>query len=73
MRFLMQLTQPRCGKAPSSLMLDTTSADSDAMIERTILLRFEDYGWCKGTIVRKITDRRRGWGSERQLRGQVRH
>ena len=39
---------------PSATMLDATSEASNVLLNRRILLRFEGFGWCKGTIVSKI-------------------
>ena len=35
------------------------AAASEALIKAVIMVRFEDYGWCRGVIERKNTDRRR--------------
>ena len=45
--------------APSAEALDPFNEASDALIKAVVMLRFEDYGWCRGFIVRKNTDRRR--------------
>jgi len=50
---------------PTADMLDSTNAASDALIGKVIVLRFAHYGWCKGTIISKITDRRRAIGHDR--------
>ena len=57
--------------APGADALDPTKEASkalEALLDKFILLRFENFGWCnKGTIIKRVTDR---WGA-RQLRGQV--
>ena len=35
------------------------SEASDALLDRVIMLRFPDFGWCKGTIVEMNVNRRR--------------
>lgn len=51
--------------APAEAELDPMAAASDVMVDNVIMLRFEHYGWCKGTITGKITDRRRSIGGDR--------
>jgi hypothetical protein len=54
--------------APGADALDPTKEASKALLDKFILLRFENFGWCnKGTIIKRVTDRR----GARQLRGQV--
>ena len=39
--------------------LDPTNPASDALIEQRIMVRFEHYGWCVGTVTAKVNDGRR--------------
>ena len=39
--------------APSEESLNADVAASDALIGKVIFVRFEDYGWCRGEILRK--------------------
>ena len=45
--------------APAADALDSSNVASDEMIGKIIMVRFEFFGWCKGTITDKIVDRRR--------------
>ena len=45
--------------APSTEQLDSSKAESDALLGKVLMVRFEHYGWCKGTITGKVVDRRR--------------
>ena len=45
--------------APSIEQLDSSKAESDALLGKVLMVRFEHYGWCKGTITGKVVDRRR--------------
>ena len=45
--------------APSTEQLDRSKAESDALLGKVLMVRFEHYGWCKGTITGKVVDRRR--------------
>ena len=53
--------------APGADALDPTKEASKALLDKFILRLFENFGWCKGTIIKRVTDRR----GARQLRGQV--
>jgi hypothetical protein len=44
--------------------LDPTNKASDALLNSHILLRFENYGWCKGSITDKVTNRSRRIGQD---------
>ena len=45
--------------APAAEALDSSNVASDEMIGKMIIVRFEYFGWCKGTITDKIVDKRR--------------
>ena len=47
---LLQLGEARC---------NWEKAESDALLGKVLMVRFEHYGWCKGTITGKVVDRRR--------------
>ena len=48
--------------APGADALDPTKEASKALLDKFILLRFENFGWCKGTIIKRVTNRRRSIG-----------
>ena len=41
--------------APSEAKLDRSSAESDEMLNKTIIVRCQGYGWCVGKIIQKVT------------------
>ena len=45
--------------SPTEEQLDPTNPASDALIEQRIMVRFEHYGWCVGTVTAKVNDGRR--------------
>ena len=45
--------------SPTEEQLDPTNPASDALIEQRIMVRFEHYGWCVGTLTGKVNDGRR--------------
>ena len=51
--------------APQPAELDSSDEASDALVNKVILLRFENFGWCKGTVVGKVNDGRRRVGGVR--------
>ena len=50
--------------APTLQQLDPRNEASDELLDATIVMRFEDFGWCKGSIVEKNTDGRREVGGK---------
>ena len=50
--------------APAAEKLDPRSEASDTLIDRVIMVRFPDFGWCRGTIVEKNVNRRRAIGGD---------
>ena len=45
--------------APADEKLDSLNDASAELEGATIFVRFEDFGWCKGTLLKRNTDRRR--------------
>lgn len=45
--------------APTTDELDSRLEASDSLVNATIVMKFEHYGWCLGKIIEKVTDRRR--------------
>ena len=41
--------------APSEAQLDRSSAESDVMLDKMIIVRCQGYGWCVGKIIQKVT------------------
>ena len=50
--------------APSCKAVDAQQAASNKLLNATIVMKFEHYGWCTGTIVEKVTDQRRRFRGE---------
>ena len=49
----------RLGQDVAVVESDSSKAESDALLGKVLMVRFEHYGWCKGTITGKVVDRRR--------------
>ena len=45
--------------APSTEALNPNNAASDALVNKAIFVRFENFGWCRGVILRKNTNKKK--------------